>query len=93
MLAFTPDQWIIVSLVFVLGLLLGGFLFSGGGRKWRHRYNAEVDRRKDLETRHAEAEKEWRERDTLRAAALRDKGAGDPAFIDRNNDGVDDRDQ
>jgi hypothetical protein len=85
MLAFTTDQWIIVLLVFVLGLLVGGFLFSGGGRKWKHRYNSEVDRRVALEKTHAEREKEWRERDSLRAAALKD---------DRNRDGVvDDRDR
>ena len=90
MLNFTTDQWVIVALIFVLGLLVGGFLFSGGGRKWRHRYNAEVDRRKDIEERHAAAEKDWRERDSLRAAALKDKGVAEPA-IDRDNDGIDDR--
>ena len=88
MLNFTTDQWVIVALIFVLGLLVGGFLFSGGGRKWRHRYNAEVDRRKELETSHAAAEKEWRERDSLRAAALTEKGP----VIDRDGDGVRDPD-
>jgi hypothetical protein len=84
MLNFTTDQWIIVLLVFVLGLLVGGFLFSGGGRKWKTRYNTEAERRAELERIHAEREKEWRERDSLRAAAL--KG-------DRNADGViDERD-
>ena len=84
MLNFTTDQWIIVLLVFVLGLLVGGFLFSGGGRKWKTRYNTEAARRAELERIHAEREKEWRERDSLRAAAL--KG-------DRNADGViDERD-
>ncbi len=84
MLTFSTDQWIIVLLVFVLGLLVGGFIFSGGGRKWKQRYNTEVDRRTELERVHAEHEKEWRERDSLRAAAL--KG-------DRNSDGiVDERD-
>ena len=85
MLYFSTDQWIIVFLVFVLGLLVGGFIFSGGGRKWKHRYNTEVDRRTELERVHGEREKEWRERDSLRAAALKD---------DRNNDGVvDERDR
>ena len=76
MLHFTTDQWVIVPLVFVLGLLVGGFMFSGGGRKWKHRYNSEVRRatRAELEhRRHAEREKEWRERDSLRAAALKDR--------------------
>ena len=85
MLNFTTDQWIIVALVFLLGMLVGGFIFSGGGRKWKHRYNSELDRREELERIHAEREKEWRERDSLRAAAI--KG-------DRNYDGVvDERDR
>ena len=85
MLNFSTDQWIIVLLVFLLGLLVGGFIFSGGGRKWKHRYNTEADRRAELERIHAEREKEWRERDSLRAAAI--KG-------DRNDDGVvDERDR
>ncbi len=84
MLNFTSDQWVIVALIFVLGLLIGGFLFSGGGRKWRTRYNSEVDRRAELERTHAAREKEWREQDSLRGAAAKD----------RNRDGVvDDRDR
>lgn len=73
MLNFTTDQWIIVMLVFLLGLLVGGFLFSGGGRKWKHRYNSEISRREELERVYTEREKEWRERDSLRAAAIKDK--------------------
>ena len=82
MMNFTTDQWVIVALVFVLGLLVGGFLFSGGGRKWKHRYNSEVDRRNELERAHAAREKEWREQDSLRAAALKNRPA------DLNRDGV-----
>ena len=84
MIAFTSDQWAILALVFVLGLLVGAFLFSGAGRKWKHRYRAEVQRREEMEREHAEhhrqfeaREKEWREQDTLRAAALKDRR--DPA--------------
>src|SRR6476619_6967687 len=73
MLNFTTDQWAIIGLIFVLGLLVGGFLFSGGGRKWKTRYNAEVDRRRELERLHAEHEKEWREKESLHAAALKDR--------------------
>ena len=69
---FTTDQWVIMLLVFVLGLLIGGFLFTGGGRKWKHRYNAEVDRRRELEKTYATNEKDWREQDSRRDAALRD---------------------
>src|SRR5687768_14096393 len=71
MLNFTSDQWVIIALIFVLGLLVGAFLFSGGGRKWKTRYNAEVERRRDLENMHQAREKEWREQDSLRSAALR----------------------
>ena len=80
MLNFTSDQWVIVALIFVLGLLVGGFLFSGGGRKWKQRYNSEVDRRTQLEKSHAEREKDWREQDSLRSAALKNQ--------DRDHDGV-----
>jgi len=108
MLSFTSDQWVIVALVFVLGLLVGGFLFSGGGRKWKTRYTAEVDRRRELERLHADQEKEWREKESLHAAALKDRARDhvvaprDPVVtprdpipvVDRNDDGViDDRDR
>ena len=70
MVAFTSDQWAILALVFVLGLLIGSFLFAGSGRKWKHRYRDEV---RDREREWDEREKEWRERDSLRAAAIKDK--------------------
>lgn len=80
MITFTSDQWAILALVFVLGLLVGGFLFAGGGRKWKHRYRSEVSRREELEEEHrrreehwAAREKEWREQDSLRGAALKDR--------------------
>jgi len=73
MMAFTSDQWIILALVFVLGLLIGAFLFAGGGRKWKTRYREEARRREEIEKRHEEDAKEWRERDSLRAAAVKDR--------------------
>ena len=91
MLNFDPNQVVIYTLVFLLGLLIGGFLFTGGGRKWKGRYNAEVDRRKELEARHVAAEKDWREQESLRNAAAKDR----PVVVDRDvdRDGIDDRDQ
>lgn len=80
MLNFTPDQWIIVGLVFVLGLLVGFFLMAGGGRKWKERYRTEKERREALEADYKASEKEWRERDSLRAAALKAKDVDDPAL-------------
>lgn len=79
-----PNLWAICGLVFLLGLLIGIFLTAGGRRKWKSRYNAEVERRRDLEQAHeersrewAKQEQEWRERDSLRGAAIKtpvDKG-------------------
>ena len=71
-----PNLWAICILVFVLGVLIGVFLTAGGRRKWKSRYKSEVDRREALERDHAEREKEWRERDSLRAAA-RDRDRDD----------------
>ena len=75
-----PNLWVICALVFLLGLLIGVFLTAGGRRKWKHRYKTEVDRREEIERdlgakeqRWAEQEKEWRERDSLRAAAAKDR--------------------
>ena len=72
-----PNLWVICALVFLLGSLI--FLPAGGRRKWKHRYKTEVDRREEIERdlgakeqRWAEQEKEWRERDSLRAAAIKD---------------------
>jgi hypothetical protein len=74
-----PNLWAICALTFLLGLLIGVFLTAGGRRKWKSRYDAEVDRRRELEKAHeerekhwADQEKDWRERDSLRAAAIRD---------------------
>ena len=79
MMIFTQDQWLIIALVFVLGLLIGVFMTAGGRRKWKTRYDSELQRRRDLEKTHQEREahwvnqeKEWRERDSLRSAAARD---------------------
>lgn len=80
MVSFTSDQWIILALIFVLGLLIGMFLTAGGRRKWKTRYRDEAERREALERDHEERqrmwderEKEWREKDSLRAAALKDR--------------------
>jgi hypothetical protein len=88
MMQFTSDQWAILGLVLVLGILIGAFLFAGTGRKWKARYRGEAHEREAIEERHREREreweereKEWRERDSLRAAAIKD----------RDRDGVPDR--
>ena len=80
MMTFTQDQWMILALVFVLGLLVGVFMTAGGRKKWKTRYNSEIERRREVERAHEEREKhwagqekEWRERDSLRAAAVKDR--------------------
>ena len=88
MIGFTSDQWVIVALVFILGILIGGFLTAGGRRKWKARYREAEARRESIErelrddrARWDTREKEWREQDSLRGAAARD----------RDGDGVRDR--
>ena len=75
---------IIMGLVFLLGLLIGMFLTAGGRRKWKARYREESLRREQIERDHkrhheewAAKEKDWRERDSLRGAAVRSER--DPA--------------
>src|SRR5687768_12419281 len=90
---FTQDQWMIVALVFILGLLIGMWLTAGGRRKWKTRYKDEVTRREALEKEHRDhqadferREKEWREQDSLRAAAAKDRAG--PTSRDLDGDGV-----
>ena len=95
MTVFTQDQWIIVALVFVLGLLIGAFLTAGGRKKWKTRYKDEVTRREAIEREHkqhhadwAAKEKEWRDQDSRRAAAIKDRSG--PTSRDIDSDGVSD---
>jgi len=88
-----PNLWVICALVFFLGMLVGVFLTAGGRKKWKTRYNSEIDRRRELERSHADREKhwatqekEWRERDSLRDAAVRDRSG--PSARDLDGDGV-----
>jgi hypothetical protein len=96
-----PNVWIIYGLVFILGVLVGLFMTAGGRRKWKTRYQDETERRVALERDYEVREREWRERDSLRGAALKGKdrdGDGipdhkDPVIgkIDKDGDGIDDR--
>lgn len=96
MTTFSPDQWVIIGLVFVLGLLVGAWATSGGRRKWRTRYNSELEQRRALEKTHQEREahwtareKEWREQDSLRAAAARDRVVERPVVAERRPGDID----
>ena len=95
MIAFTSDQWVIVALVFVLGLLIGAFMTAGGRRKSKARYRDEQERREAIEREHRDhmkqmeaREKEWREQDSLRAAAVKDRRGSTARDVDA--DGVPD---
>ena len=44
---FTPNEWLIVALVFIFGLLVGMALMAG--TKWKRRYREEVRRREEAE--------------------------------------------
>jgi hypothetical protein len=74
MSALTADQWTIIAIIFVAGLLLG-FLLRSGGAKWRRKYEIEhaahVTLRREYDAhlaRHNEARSI--ERDTLRAGSF-----------------------
>ncbi|MGI8611683.1 MAG: hypothetical protein ACR2KH_05355 [Sphingomicrobium sp.] len=93
MIGFTSDQWVIVALIFILGLLVGAFLTAGGRRKWKTRYREESARREAIEhelrddrSRWETREKEWRDQDSLRTSADRDRTA--PTSRDIDGDGV-----
>ena len=98
MLSFTTDQWIILALVFVLGLLIGMWMTAGGRRKWRTRYNEEVEKRRvlekdnnDREAHWSAREKEWREQEHLRTAELNHERDRKLVRGDYDRDGVPDR--
>ena len=71
MTLFTPDQWLIVALVFLLGLVLGVALMAGG--KWKRRYREERARCAELEAENRRLQKDSAEMDSLRQAAARDE--------------------
>ena len=69
--SFTPDQWLILLLTFVLGIILGMALMANN--KWKGRHRDEVRRREALETENAQLRRDAREMDSLRQAAARDE--------------------
>ena len=71
MTPFTTDQWIVLILVFLLGLLIGMFVMAGS--KWKRRYRDEVRAREELERENEKLRREHREMDSLRNAAARDE--------------------
>jgi len=66
---FASDQWIILGLMLLLGLLLGMMLAGGG--KWKRRYREEAARRQELEAENARLLHDGRQGEMLRDAASR----------------------
>ena len=69
--SFTTDQWMIVALVFVLGVILGMALMASP--KWKRRYREEVERREEAEAEAARLRRQHDELQSLRQAAARDE--------------------
>ena len=70
-MSFTPDQWLILLLAFVLGLVLGMALLASP--KWKARYREEVTRREEVEAENARLRRDAGEMDSLRHAATKDE--------------------
>ena len=68
MTPFAPDQWVMLVLMFVLGVVVGMFLFAGA--KWKRRYREEVARREELESENRSLRVERDELASLRGAAV-----------------------
>ena len=82
-MSFTPDQWLILLLAFVLGLVLGMALLASP--KWKGRYREEVTRREELEAentrlkRELDEERDRHRRETAEMESLRHAAARDEA--------------
>ena len=61
--AFTNEQWVVIGLVFVLGVVVGMILRGGG--KWKAAYYAEVRKREALEVENRRLAKDSAEMDSL----------------------------
>jgi hypothetical protein len=72
MTPFTPDQYAMLVMVFVLGLVVGMFLMAGN--RWKRRYREEAARRQELEAENNRLRAEARELESLRAAATKTPG-------------------
>jgi uncharacterized membrane-anchored protein YhcB (DUF1043 family) len=91
-MTFTPDQWLILLLAFLLGLVLGMALLASP--KWKTRYREEVATRQELEAENTRLKREYEEAtdrtrreaaemDSLRHAAARDEARHDDRDRDR----------
>ncbi|HEX8217304.1 MAG TPA: hypothetical protein VF577_07550 [Allosphingosinicella sp.] len=56
--AFTTEQWVVLFLVFLLGLILGMAMMAGN--KWKRRYREEVRAREAAEAERSRLESQLR---------------------------------
>jgi uncharacterized membrane-anchored protein YhcB (DUF1043 family) len=68
---FTLDQWLVLLLALVLGLILGMSLLASP--KWKRAYKDEVRRREALEAENEQLRRDGREMESLRGAAAKDE--------------------
>ena len=73
MTPFTTDQWLIVILIFLLGLIIGMAMMAGG--KWKRRYREESKRVQALEADNKRLRGEAKEMESLRNAAAKSERA------------------
>ena len=71
--AFTLDQWLVVLLAFLLGLILGMYLFASP--KWKRRYREEARLRAEEQSRREALEAE---RTHWEAKTIADRARADP---------------
>ena len=76
---FTPDQWLIVALVFLLGLILGMAMMAG--TKWKSRYRDEVRKREAAEADRSRLESQLKHAEARTIATH----ARDPVVDDRRD--------
>jgi hypothetical protein len=69
MAPFALDHWIVIALVFLLGLFIGGSMFAS--TKWKRRYKDEARRREELEADNKRLHREAGEMESLRHAAAK----------------------
>lgn len=72
---FTPDEWLILALVFILGFVLGMAAMASG--KWKARYREEVRKREAAEAERSRLESQLKhaEARTIAAHARDDRPA------------------
>ncbi|HEX8365328.1 MAG TPA: LapA family protein [Allosphingosinicella sp.] len=72
---FNANEWLILALVFVLGLILGMAAMAGG--KWKQRYREEVRKREAAEAERGRMESQLKHAEARSIAAT----ARDPAPV------------